>query len=420
MCRLIHDKELHMRFHCFVFFALLLTACGEANPAASLLDASAADQLPVNSDTGASSHADVTDDLAPGVCPTGVQFDVTLRKVLLTATVDGKGPFKLIYDTGAPRTVLSPTITGGVTGTQHPVKEIDLGGLKLGPLSATTYPMQPYFDGIIGNDAIGTRVVSIDYVRRQLWVSDTLREADLLACAHLQGKPERTSMSLAPYPFIQGEVDGVKGTLLVDTGASLGGVEQNVLKTTGKDNPQVEGYKMTIFLGTFWSGYTMVGKMSVGKHEVRRITMYTMPDKSLPTPRAGITLLTLPYGFMQHFLVTLDFTTMQLRLDAGKAATLKDDFTLWGYGLSLSTNAVEPVTITRVVAGSPAATSGLAEGDMVKSIDDIDPANMAPEARIGLVLTSAPGVPRSFEIERAGVISVHDLTSGDLFTAFAP
>jgi hypothetical protein len=413
-----------MRLHCFVISALLLsalllTACGETdNPTAPLLDAGAADQLTSSPDA---SGTDAAPDGAQGVCPTGATFDVTLRKVLLTATVDGQGPFKLIYDTGAPDTVLSSKITGGKTGAQHLVKEIDLGGgFKLGPVNAYTYPMPAYMDGIIGNDAIGKRVVSIDYVRRQLWVSDTLREADLLACAHLQGKPEHAPITLAPYPFVAGEVDGVKGSLLVDTGASLGGVEQSVLKTTGKGNPQVEGYKMSISLGTFWSGYAMVGQMSVGKQSVKRITMYTMPDKTLPPPKAGATLATLPYGFMQHFLVTLDYTTMQLRLDAGKAAKLKDDYTLWGYGLSLSTNAAGAVTVTRVVAGSPAAISGVAEGDTLTSVDGADPAKISPEARIGLVLTSAPGVARSFKVERAGVSSVHDLTSGDLFAAFAP
>ena len=409
-----------MRLYCFVIITLLLAACGETdNPTAPRVDAGAADQLVTTPDSNTDGAS--TPDGAQGVCPTGATFDVTLRKVLLSATVDGKGPFKLIYDTGAPETVLSPAITGGATGGQSQVKEIDLGGgVKLGPVNAYTYPMPAYMDGIIGNDAIGKRVVSIDYVRRQLWVSDTLREADLLACAHLQGKPERAAITLAPYPFVDGEVDGVKGPLLVDTGASLGGVEQNVLKSTGKSNPQVEGYKMKIALGTFWSGYTMVGKLSVGKHAVKRITMYTMPDKSLPPPKAGATLATLPYGFMQHFLVTLDYTTMQLRLDAGKAAKLKDDYTLWGYGLSLSTNASGPVTVTRVVAGSPAAISGLAAGDTVTSVDSADPAKISPESRISLVLTSAPGVARSFKVVRAGASSVHDLTSGDIFAAFAP
>jgi hypothetical protein len=405
--------------------ALLVSGCGEPDPVTPIPDAgvNASDQLAVTPDSVVEGDTLAPPDGAAGVCPTGASFDVTLRKVLLTATVDGKGPFKLIYDTGAPSTVLSPAVTGGAAGSQQTITSIDLGGgVELGPVDALIYPTPYYFDGIIGNDAIGERAVSIDYLRRQLWVSNRVREADLLACAHLQGKPERSKVTLATYPFVEGEVDGVKGTLLVDTGASLGGVEQDVLAATGKENPQVEGYKMEMSLGTqiFWSGYTMVGRISVGKHTVKRITMYTMPDASLPAPTAGSTLATLPYGFMQHFLVTLDFSTKQLRLDAGKAAKLEDDFMLYGYGLSLSTNGSGPVTVTRVVGGSPADVAGVKKGDTVKAIDGNDPAQTAPEGRIKLVLTQTAGVSRSFEVEHAGAAKVHDLSSAAVFAAFAP
>jgi hypothetical protein len=403
--------------------ALLVVGCGTSDPSAPTPDAGTADQL-VTTPDGAASPDGASPDGAAGTCPSGASFDVTLRKVRFSALVDGKGPYNLIYDTGSPATWLSPKITGGIPGLLHKVTSIDLGGgVKLGPVDASTASMPYYMDGIIGNDAMGKRAVSVDYLRRQLWVSDKVHEADLLACTHLQGKPARTTMTVAPYPFVQGEVDGVKGTLLVDTGASLGGVEQDVLDATGKGNPQVEGYKMTYSLGTktFWSGYAMVGQMRVGKHAVKRITMYTMPDEELPAPTAsGSTMATLPYGFMQHFLVTLDFSTMQLRLDAGKAAKLKDDFTLYGYGLSLSTAASGPVTVTRVIKGSPADTSGVEKGDTVKAIDGADPATTAPEGRIKLVLTGAAGIKRSFKLERAGAATVHDLTSAELFAGFAP
>jgi hypothetical protein len=405
--------------------ALLVSGCGEPDPVAPTPDAGVggADQLAVTPDSVVEGDTLAPLDGAVGTCPTGASFDVTLRKVLLTATVEGKGPFKLIYDTGAPSTVLSPKVTGGTAGSQQTITTIDLGGgVELGPVDAYVYPTPYYFDGIIGNDAIGKRAVSIDYLRRQLWVSNRVREADLLACAHLQGKPERSKVTLAYYPFVEGEIDGVKGSLLVDTGASLGGVEQDVLAATGKGNPQVEGYKMEMSLGTniFWSGYTMVGRMSVGKHTVKRITMYTLPDDTLSQPGASSVLATLPYGFMQHFLVTLDFSTKQLRLDAGKTTKLEDNFTLYGYGLSLSTNSSGPVTVTRVIGGSPAEVAGVKKGDKVKSVDGNDPAQTAPEGRIKLVLTQSAGISRSFEVEHGGVAKVHDLTSADLFAAFAP
>jgi len=409
-----------MRSTALLMLALSLSACGDPAPPAGQ-DSSIVDQLAPAPDGFPASDAGLADGSTAGTCPTGAAFDVSLRKVLLTAFVDGDGPYKLIYDTGAPSTVLSPTITGAATGAMHTVTTIDLGdGVKIGPVNAYTYPMSPYFDGIIGNDAIGKRAVSIDYPRRRLWVSDEAREADLLACAHLEGKPARSPITVAPYPFVQGEVDGVAGTLLVDTGASLGGVEQGVLDSTGKGNPQIDGYKMTISLGTFWSGYTMVGRMSVGKHSVKRITMYTMPDASLPKPTSGSTLATLPYGFMQHFLVTLDFGAMELRLDAGKTAKLVDDFVLYGYGLSLSTNASGPVTVTRVISGSPADLSGIEKGDTVQAVDGADPASTAPEGRINLVLVSKPGTPRGFRVLHAGVAADHALVAADLFGGFAP
>jgi len=237
---------------------------------------------------------------------------------------------------------------------------------------------------------------------------------------HLSGKPTQVSFKLTPYVEVDGAVDGVKGLLLVDTGASLGGVEQGVLAATGLNNPQIEGYYLSAGVGTFWSGYAMVGSMSVGPYTVKRITMYTMPDGTLSTA-TNKTLATLPYGFMEHFLVTLDFANTTLRLDPGQGEDLKDSFTLYGYGLSLSVNSSGPVTITRVVPGSPADKAGLKVGDGVQKIGGNATQQVPPDQRIGLVLTSGAGVSNPFVVEQGSAApATLTLVSAPVFESFAP
>lgn len=397
-----------------------------ANADAGTTDGAATADLGPPLDSASSEDGLPSPDQGTATCPEGATFTDDLRKIDLNAYIDGKGPLVLIYDTGASNTTLPPEITGQPLGTTVQINEIDLGnGVKLGPVPAYTYPLptSTYYDGIIGNDAFAGRVVSIDYGRNLLWVDDTVNEAALTACSHVS-EPTTIPYSVTPqygYLVVKGEVDGVEGNLLFDTGASLGGIEEDVLEQTALDHPKVEGYWMNAFIGQFWSAFTMVGEISLGGYTAERIVMYTLPDSALSLDAsAGEVLATLPYGFLHHFLITIDFrdqTEPTIRLAPIKGQSFQGDYTLYGYGFSLSVNDNGPVTITNIVPGSPADEVGLAVGDVVLKIGTQDPASVPPKDRIKLGV-AAPTVEKEITVQGDDGPVSYSLISKDVFASF--
>ena len=120
---------------------------------------------------------------------------------------------------------------------------------------------------------------------------------------------------------------------------------------------------------------------------------------------------------MQHFLVTLDFGKQTFRLAPIAGRKLEGGFAVYGYGLSLSVDTNEPVTITNVVSGSPADQSGLEIGDLVLDVAGVDPLTVPPKERLGLVLSQSTGTARTFNVEHDGKQQKHSLVSADVFAA---
>jgi predicted aspartyl protease len=360
-------------------------------------------------------------DTRPGVCPSGVPFQQTNGKLMMQATFDGKGPFTVFYDTGAPDSIVSTQVTGLAAGASATVKVIGIGdSIKLGPLAVTTYAFPPSYDAIIGNDLFAGKVVSIDYRRSLLWVDDQLDEGSLTACKHAQGSPTVLNIvqGASGHLYVPASVQGLDGYLLVDTGASVGGMSVDALALSKKNNPIVEGFELPMAYGTFWAGYTIIGDITVGGRAATRLFMYSQPDDMIPAAPSGRTLGVLPYGYLRHFLVSVDLATHRLRLDPFVGETMSEGARLFGYGLSLSVNASGPVSISRVIAGSPADRAGLKVGDEVTTISGVDPSSLAPKARINKVLASTAGLRASVTIKRGSTELTAELVAEDLFASF--
>ncbi|MCC6748897.1 MAG: PDZ domain-containing protein [Deltaproteobacteria bacterium] len=355
-------------------------------------------------------------------CPGGIPFSDATGKVVVSVKINGAGPYSVFFDSGAPSTVLSTKVTGLPDGATFELKSVELGqGVTLGPAKvySVNFGLGSSIQGILGNDLLEGKSLTIDYKRNLLRIDPQVDEAALLACAHVAKKPVTLPLTReSGYLYVAGSVQGLAGQLLLDTGASAGGISKDVLAESGLKNPVVEGLELPMSFGTFWAGYTVVGDITLGSLAVKRLAMYAQPDKMLPPAPTGRTLGVLPYPFLKHFLVTIDYPHDRLRLDplAGDAMTEKPS--LFGYGLSLSINASGPVKITRLIAGSPAEKAGLKVGDQLVSFDGKDPAALAPRERIQLVLAMQDGVPVSVTAKRDDKETTYALDSADLFVGF--
>jgi alpha-beta hydrolase superfamily lysophospholipase len=159
------------------------------------------------------------------------------NRMLVQATIDGKGPFSLIVDTGSSDLVVTSPIArklglalrsaGAATGAgsgSTPIYQTHVAGLAIGSLRFANAPASvidlspiarafgfPRLDGIIGYTILRKYRMEVDMDDRRLTLSLP---------------PLTVPKSASPVPFtagngqihIQAAVDGVHGRFMVDTG----------------------------------------------------------------------------------------------------------------------------------------------------------------------------------------------------------
>jgi Aspartyl protease/PDZ domain/Serine aminopeptidase, S33 len=169
---------------------------------------------------------------------TSVPFTLFDKRMVIAASLDGKGPFFLIVDTGSGDVVITPEVTrrlhlrtrqaGSVTGagsgsaatSATRLSSLDLGSLRFENLAVDVIDLSsirraigfPHLDGIVGYDVLRRLRVGVDMDASRL----TLSYAPL----PVPKDATSTGFSIAASGIIQvpGAVDGVHGTFVLDTG----------------------------------------------------------------------------------------------------------------------------------------------------------------------------------------------------------
>jgi hypothetical protein len=157
----------------------------------------------------------------------------SIGRIWAPVLINGKGPFRLVLDTGASKSALLPRVARalqipmqpatmrvhGVTGSTD-VSTVDIKQLEVGELliESTTLPIVPDVfggaDGVLGNEALGDKRIFIDFRRDRIVIS--------------RSKSERPSvgMSKIPLKLQRGQllsfttrIGSVPTTAVIDTGA---------------------------------------------------------------------------------------------------------------------------------------------------------------------------------------------------------
>ena len=156
----------------------------------------------------------------------------SIGRIWAPVLINGKGPFRLVLDTGAsksallprvPRALGIPTQPGtmrlhGVTGSTD-VATVNINQLEVGELliESTTLPVVPDVfggaDGVLGNEALGDKRIFIDFRRDRIEIS--------------RSRSERPSVGMSKIPLkLRGQllsfktrIGTVATTAVIDTGA---------------------------------------------------------------------------------------------------------------------------------------------------------------------------------------------------------
>ena len=390
-----------------------LVACGSSASNGSTPIDEADSGVVVDSGFVDETAAQTDDTTPPPTCPTGTDFTSVAGKIVVDVSIDDGAPQKWILDTGAPSSLLDTSIT--LSGADHvlhlaghdfTVRHIDQGDV------ASSLQI-PGVVGIFGMDLLTKpkAALTLDYPRSKIWIDDALDEPALLACDHVAGKPFVTPYKTNGNFFVQGTLEDVDGWFLVDSGATLGAVPDDVFDALNAAHPRpaLDGFYTPAFVGTFWARMTAIGAMHVGPLEVDHVVIRTIDKGMLPTPDTTTKLLgLLPSGFLHHFMVTLDFSAKIVRFDAAKGDAMKEAPKYFALGIGLEHVTDPPIHVSQVLAGSSAEEQGVLVGDEIVTVGGKDFATMAAYARPWSLLSGTLGAKIDVTVKRAD--GSHDTT----------
>lgn len=326
--------------------------------------------------------------------PVVVPFELVAGKVFVPVVVNGSEPQWFALDTGSPMAVIdrdlckkldlectpggqasgagemgaemwmvrgaSMTMAGIPLPEGVPVVAIDID--RLSPYSAHE------LKGLVGNDFLSSHVVRIDYQARHLTIFDPEGWT-------YDGPGQVVPVTTAGYNFIRAQITPpggkpIRATFMIDTGAGL-----TVSLNTHFVNRHhfLDGHIPAIEASV---GFGVGGEVteSVARFDLLRIgdLEVARPIVMLSQDQAGALAMGAMDGIiggelLRRFTVTFDLLHRRMILE--KNASFGEPLEFDMSGLTLRAAADGGLEVFRIMPGSPAAGSGLAEGDVIEAID---------------------------------------------------
>jgi predicted aspartyl protease len=338
---------------------------------------------------GVSQSAALDSAISNGKTHISIPFDLIDNRIVIDVKLDGKGPFRFIFDSGAVSVVSMELareiglkvegLTKGGSGVgestvergETKISDTEVGRLHLKDedFGVLSFSDNKYvfganrIDGIIGYPLFKRFVVQIDYERRQL----TFTEPSEFA---YKGQGTVVPIDFDYHlPLIKGELDGVPGIFVIDTGARsallLYGpfVEQNGLR---------EKYKATIEGVTGWgiggpvrSQIVRVNTLKLGAVEVKNLVARLSLQRSGGLTNTGRAALVGP-DVLKQFTTIFDYSRRQIIFEKNSAYGKPDSYDRAGMWFGLEGDHFEVID---VMAGGPAAEVGIKVGDKILMID---------------------------------------------------
>lgn len=317
-------------------------------------------------------------------------FEMVDNRIFVDVRLEGRGPFKLILDTGGGSALSVETarkigakrgaeVEGRGAGEsvvkawETSVRETRLGGLVLTDQDYSVFDFSDMrhvfgsqmFDGVIGLPLFRQAVVRVDYAQGLLTFT----------------RPSKFSYggggAVVPFelegviPIVRGEVDAVAARFGLDTGDrsafTLKSPFVEEYKLREKYAPRVEAVTGWGIGGPIRAQVVRVGALKFGGFEI------SGPVTRLSLQKAGAfaasdTAGNIGGAILKQFTVTFDYTRRRLYLEKNSTYGRRDTYDRAGLWLSGSADG-RAFEVFDVVARGPAAEAGLKAGDRILRVD---------------------------------------------------
>lgn len=361
--------------------------------------------------------------LAGGATSVSVPFELLNNHIYLDVTLEGKGPFRLLCDTGGANVVtpdlartLGLTPQGALQGRGVGDKSEDVGLVKVGALEVggvtlrdqvfAVFNLGPLtgaegvpVNGLIGYEVFKRFVVRVDYEHRALTLT-------LPAAFSYHGTGVVVPFKFNEHiPQVEGAIDGIAGAFDIDTGSRasvdlLGPfVEEHGLRA--RYAPKLEGVAGWGVGGPARAQFTRAGSLRLGGLEVSRpLIELTLQTKGTFSGKyvAG----NVGGALLSRFNVTFDYSRQQLIFERHSGSDQPMPFDRAGAWFNLAAGAPPTFEVIDVYAGSAAADAGLRQGDRIVAVDGKTPAELPLPALRERLRSAPPGTRVRLTVDRAG------------------
>lgn len=374
--------------------------------------------------------------IAGGKTSTTVPFNLINNHIYVQVKLNGKGPYRLLCDTGganiiSPSTAkeLSVKTEGALQGRGVGEKSEDVGLAKIETLQIgdatlnnqlfAVFPMEAFASvegvqehGLIGYEVFKRFIAKVDYEHHTLTLT-------VPSAFSYQGSGTKIPFVFnAHIPQVDGAIDGLAGKFDIDTGSRS---SLDLLK------PFVEKHDLAAKYGAKIEAVTGWGVGGASRSLVTRAKLLQLGSSGagieVRNPVTELSLqskgaFTSPYyagnvggAVLKRFNITFDYTHQQLIFEPNANYGKPDVFDRSGMWLNQSDSAFE---VMDIVAGGPAAAASIKVGDKIVAIDGRPVSQVSlPDLRTKFK-TEAPGTKIRLTVSSGGQQRDIELTLRDL------
>lgn len=336
-------------------------------------------------------ETDVHDYSIEGANETSLPFDLIDNHIYLDLTLNGKGPFRFVLDTGGSN-VVDPAVAreigataqgsaqgGGVGATTEEASFTTVSSMRIGKAVLkdqlfATLPVRAGFgvagsapvDGIIGAEVFARFVTVIDYSAKRL----TLK----LPSAPISGKATPFVFS-GTQPEVACQIDQIATQCTIDTGSRS---SLDLYAPFVAEHPAVVPAQTTqAGLNGFGVGGGDVGRL--GRLPSLEIGGFKLENLVAGFSGASAGAFAVPGiganvggGVFKRFTVTFDYPHQTMSLEPNVSLGAADQYERSGMFLVNQGKLI----VADVRPGTPAAKAGIVKGDVIESIDGVPAAQL--------------------------------------------
>jgi len=322
--------------------------------------------------------ADVAELTFPaGSAAVDVPFEVQSGHLFVRVLLDGRGPFRMLLDSGGANVLTTRTMTslagaGRALPESTEVRTSNINGVELAGQRYVIADIDAFLQrveglddiaGIIGLEWFARMPIRIDYAKGRLTLFDP---------AQFKGDRAGTRVPVAArgrLPQVQGSFDGVEGAFEIDTGSRASLTLLPAFAT--KNNLATKlGARIEAITGAGLSGPVRAllarGKMlKLGTVDVPFPVVAIPLQAAGPMARADLAG-NVGFGILRQFAVTYDLPNDAIYFERYINYGTPDIADRGGVWLEL---AADGFKVVDVVAAGPAAQGGLKTGDVIVEVN---------------------------------------------------